>query len=633
MKYNINYTGEEINNILDTVSSFRTIASGSIPVIENSTLQASNIFMDNNNDTHISGSVLEGHETTNIGNYNHLEGHKSTTDNTQEYTVDDVYDDESDNSFCSHAEGNATMCKSSSSHTEGKLTKTEGNCSHAEGYATSAGGANTPEDVPPVLPEGTDADDFRYHKNSHAEGAETIAYGHCAHAEGRATQANGGAAHSEGCGTVATGPRSHAEGSTTQAIGPHSHAEGLKSQANNKASHAEGSESKAFGAASHAEGYGSVSYGDNSHVEGSHCEAGISGQNIPNGHAEGNRTKALGKSSHSEGNETQAINLYDHAEGCGTIAQGNSSHAEGELTQANGIRSHAEGYSTKSVGEASHAEGRQATANGWYSHAEGFNTTANGKSSHAEGANTIASGSYSHAGGDHTHADYDSQFVIGSYNKKSEGTFLVGVGDANSEKNAFEAGKLACHNFIKIGNSIFTEDQLNAVINNNKLRLLSAKSTIENYSDSTNVHYATFDLLFNRPVRIANVTESGKSNDKLLLRLKYNSGTQNYRGNFTYVDGVTLNSQIYANHIRVQYDNEDGGSLTRIINSTDGYGLLIPGYNGDFSDIFVGIGNEKLESNITVDNKNMLWIPSINYAEASNYGVVIDNEYNKYNPS
>lgn len=269
--YKLKYTGSQIDKILDTVSSLSAMPSGTIPMVKNETLSSSNIYIDTNNDVHIDGSVLEGHETTNVGNYNHLEGHKSTTDKNQDYTDDDTYSDESELVYCSHAEGNATICKSRNSHAEGKLTKTQGNCSHAEGYATLAGDVDTPEDVPATLPDGTNEDDYKYHKNAHAEGAGTKALGHCSHAEGRASQALLGGAHAEGFGSMARAPHSHAEGQATYADAPNAHSEGRGTHAEGPQSHAEGRLTYAQGENSHAGGISSKAQYFGSFVHGKNC--------------------------------------------------------------------------------------------------------------------------------------------------------------------------------------------------------------------------------------------------------------------------------------------------------------------------------------------------------------------------
>lgn len=245
------------------------------------------------------------------------------------------------------------------SHVEGKSSSAYGMASHAEG-------TNTPDDDTTTQSEVFAFTNPYTHKQetlmvngpraqgtgSHAEGANTLAFGHSSHAEGCQTQAIGGRSHAEGSGTKATNHRAHAEGAYTTASGRSSHAEGESGTASGTASHSEGLSTRALNDAAHSEGYD---------------------------------TEAKGYASHAEGYQTKAIEGYSHAEGRKSQATGYDSHAEGYNTLASGHQSHAEGEGCKATIDRAHAEGCMTEANGYDSHSEGKGTVANGSQQHAQG--------------------------------------------------------------------------------------------------------------------------------------------------------------------------------------------------------------------------------------------------------
>jgi hypothetical protein len=113
---------------------------------------------------------------------------------------------------------------------------------------------------------------------------------------------------------VAVEECSHAEGAETKAYGPMSHAEGLGSIAFDLGDHAEGYHTMAVGGGSHAEGRGTVSEGMWSHAENYGAYAKGWGS-----HAEGNSTIASGEGQHVQGkfNIEDTENKYAHIVGNG----------------------------------------------------------------------------------------------------------------------------------------------------------------------------------------------------------------------------------------------------------------------------------------------------------------------------
>jgi hypothetical protein len=133
----------------------------------------SNLLWDNNTGTVLlSGSLINGFNSTASGLYSHAEG--------QNTTASGIY---------SHAEGRLNIAYGVGSHAEGLSTIASGSWSHAEGVQT-----------------------ITYGNVSHAEGGNTIAYGLGSHAEGSNTVASGGYSHAEGAGTITSAGYQHAQG-------------------------------------------------------------------------------------------------------------------------------------------------------------------------------------------------------------------------------------------------------------------------------------------------------------------------------------------------------------------------------------------------------------------------------------
>ena len=123
------------------------------------------------------------------------------------------------------------------------------------------------------------------------------------------------------------------------------------------------------------------------------------------------------------------------------VASAYYSHAEGYMTTANAPYSHAEGYGTVAREMSTHAEGRETTASGNCSHAENTGCIASGPNSHAEGYYTMATGGHSHASGNHTVAGAEV-FALGSYNKTTDGVWLVVGNGWGNESNEWRSDAL-----------------------------------------------------------------------------------------------------------------------------------------------------------------------------------------------
>lgn len=123
------------------------------------------------------------------------------------------------------------------------------------------------------------------------------------------------------------------------------------------------------------------------------------------------------------------------------VASSYYAHAEGYMTTASAPYSHAEGESTVASNMRTHAEGWQTTASGNCSHAENTGCIASGSNSHAEGYYTMATGEHSHASGNHTIAGFEV-FALGSYNKTTDGVWLVVGNGWGNESNEWRSDAL-----------------------------------------------------------------------------------------------------------------------------------------------------------------------------------------------
>lgn len=421
-------------------------------------------------------SHAEGYQTRAVGKIAHAEGL-----GTESYGIASHSEGQGTQALhnSAHAEGYFTTAEGEGSHTEGRETYSIGDYSHAEGGNINLENTGTLEarDIvvnnQSILVNGSTANGIQ----SHAEGTQTLAYGHSSHSEGHQTNAIGLASHAEGNSTQAQGECSHAEGLNTTALGATAHAEGNYAIAEGMASHAEGGNigidgntlptqtitygdqtidingPVAYGIQSHAEGTQTLAYGYSSHAEGGlgpdiyntieenlldimtdnfgSFGIPIVGENFDvlevytgtapaavgiQSHAEGSQTLAYGDSSHAEGMFTSSQGRGSHSEGFIALSIGDYSHSEGMMTTAIGMAAHTEGFSTSAEGIYSHAEGLETQAKGFYSHAEGGRSTTSGDYSHAEGLNTIAYGTASHAEGENNSAKGYASHVEGSEN-------------------------------------------------------------------------------------------------------------------------------------------------------------------------------------------------------------------------
>ena len=219
---------------------FETISAGDASHSEGYQTEASN---DGNR---YRGAHAEGYDTTANGSlYSgvyigaHAEGYKTEA-----------------TSVASHAEGKETKAQGQFSHAEGNGTTATKNSTHAEGWSTTASGDNSHAEGGKTTASGN---------NSHAEGYKTLAEWGNSHAEGTClasvvdktttnpneelpafVASQGGAqytingpramdngAHAEGVQTLAYGHGSHSEGFRTEAWGDYSHASGEGTKATN----------------------------------------------------------------------------------------------------------------------------------------------------------------------------------------------------------------------------------------------------------------------------------------------------------------------------------------------------------------------------------------------------------------
>jgi hypothetical protein len=154
----------------------------------------------------------------------------------------------------------------------------------------------------------------------------------------------------------------------------------------------------------------------------------------------------MGDRSHAEGDsEPNAPDTYNYT----FIFDGKTYNGK---DGAYGAYSHREGRNTLTLGDGSHVEGIGNIAYGLASHAEGFLTEANGIYSHASGLGSKANG--------------DAQTVVGMYNADDPNAkFIVGAGYSDNRQNAFTAGHDGTNKYITVGDSKFTETDLNNMKN------------------------------------------------------------------------------------------------------------------------------------------------------------------------
>lgn len=475
------------------------------------------------------GSFAHGHNTSAYGAGSHSEGYSTTAG-------DEEYDE--DHETYAHAEGKETIASMPYSHTEGQDTIAESIASHSEGSATKTTGGDY------ITISG------KQYYSRHAEGIKTIASAVGAHAEGKETRAFNEGAHAEGQNTLASGKYAHAEGAYTVASIDYSHAEGYDTQALSNSAHAEGYNTKATGVYSHAEGFRTIASGQASHAEG--YSGGTSNNNTP-------FIKILIGTQEYISTETDGTKIYDYdiveelqlplnisqgmylwgentkvaqvlnvdkdngklrvrgdlgyASGSGeiklyavTVASGNYSHAEGTGTVANGMFSHAEGIGTMALDLGSSAKGNHTIA-----YSEG--ATAIGRYTIA-GKSDKTKGKYSFTAGNETVSETDYQTVVGKYNSKTAGEFIVGSGTSDiSRKNALVVNgstttlnnKLVINNGLQgsTAKDLFTVD---ASLGNSKTEILTSTNTIDGSENTINGRNSTNIKISNRNKIAVNAT-------------------------------------------------------------------------------------------------------------------------------
>lgn len=165
------------------------------------------------------------------------------------------------------------------------------------------------------------------------------------------------------------------------------------------------------------------------------------------------------------------IFTHTFTEGYGAFAPAYCSHAEGYRTISMGEYAHAEGLNTR-AGYASHSEGDSTIAFGKWSHAEGYDNKAYGQGSHVGGSNSETNVAYSFVSGlglksPVNNSEYYGQAIVGKYNDEtSTALFMVGAGQSAGERlNAFEVLHNGTQASIKVGNTVITEAQLQALLN------------------------------------------------------------------------------------------------------------------------------------------------------------------------
>lgn len=193
------------------------------------------------------------------------------------------------------------------------------------------------------------------------------------------------------------------------------------------------------------------------------------------GFVAGKKNTVYGEAAHAEGTADHTLDyIYTKH---GEIYDGNNDHI---IQNWGNVGDHF----SLAKGIASHVEGINSLALGDFSHAEGNCTVASGKAAHTEGHNTSAGGHYSHAGGEYSSADHnvgfvhgshlrtgkDAQAVFGAYNSQDAiADIVVGHGSDGNPANSFCAGYGRYEGnvddfFIKVGNTVITETQLNALL-------------------------------------------------------------------------------------------------------------------------------------------------------------------------
>lgn len=180
---------------------------------------------------------------------------------------------------------------------------------------------------------------------------------------------------------------------------------------------------------------------------------------------------AMGVSARATGNNAVALGPSAKAQGKQSIALGNStasgenSFATNKGTLASGLASAALGQSTQATGECALATGTTSQATAKDSLAAGTASVASAESAVALGNSCIASHNYSLACGNNTFTSSAGQVVCGTYNKSdANALFIVGGGYRGQLSNIFSVQKGISNPAIKIGNTLLTESDLQALL-------------------------------------------------------------------------------------------------------------------------------------------------------------------------
>ncbi|MBO7146114.1 MAG: tail fiber domain-containing protein, partial [Salinivirgaceae bacterium] len=319
----------------------------------------------------------------------------------------------------SQAMGYKAVAEGETSTAIGNQAKATGNSSFAFGEQTTAAGASSVAIGVGANTADTATNAFAFGERAQAAGRGSYAIGSGAIAKGTSSYAFG----SNGVDTLGNWlPAASATGDFAYAIGAGTVAEG-------KGSTALGVYTIAKGEYSTALGYGTIADGQYSTALG-------------RGYASGETSLAAGLFTNAIGARSTALGYLSTANGSASTAMGNRTTASGSASTAMGNKTTASNYYSTSMGtytiasgNASTAMGSRTTASGSASTAMGVETIARGDASTAMGAGTIASGDWSTAMGFHTIANYFNETVVGRYNTKNEGLFVVGNGSGPIWRN------------------------------------------------------------------------------------------------------------------------------------------------------------------------------------------------------
>ena len=140
-----------------------------------------------------------------------------------------------------------------------------------------------------------------------------------------------------------------------------------------------------------------------------------------------------------------------------SYASGNFSVANGKSSVASGANSVASGYSSVASGYSSVASGYSSVASGAYSVASGAYSVASGANSVASGYSSVANNDYSVVLALNGETMAVFQTIVGRYNAKVPGLFIIGNGSASSRSNALvvdEQGNVMAKYFSGYANAL-----------------------------------------------------------------------------------------------------------------------------------------------------------------------------------